>query len=184
VPRSAKRSVFLTGVLLGVGIVGALDEAIFHQILQWHTFYWSDSEGQRILSDGLFHLLTLAVLVYAIVRVWQTSTTLHGHRAALIGAILVGAGGFNLYDGLVQHALLHLHLVNEYVCANPMANNSLATCAPDIPYELAWGAMALALLAAGAVRWRSAVWTHANDAAPRRSSEGGETSLGPHPHAR
>jgi hypothetical protein len=30
--------------------------------------------------------------------------------------ILMGAGGFNFYDGVIQHAILHFHLVNEHVC--------------------------------------------------------------------
>jgi len=31
-------SPLFTGVLIGIGIIGFLDEAIFHQILQWHNF--------------------------------------------------------------------------------------------------------------------------------------------------
>lgn len=33
-----------------------------------------------------------------------------GQRTGLLAAVLVGASRFNLYDGLVQHVLLHLHL--------------------------------------------------------------------------
>lgn len=58
------RSVLLTGMVVGIAVVGAVDEAMFHQLLQWHTLYWSDNESQRILSDGVFHLLTLALLVW------------------------------------------------------------------------------------------------------------------------
>ena len=154
---AARRSVLLTGIILGVGVIGALDEAIFHQVLQWHTLLWTDDEHQRILSDGVFHLIALALLVYGAVRLWQTSSILQGRRDALIAATLIGAGAFNLYDGLVQHGLLHLHLVNEYVCANPTANNSLASCPSDVPYELAWLAVATGLLLLGVFRWRNAV---------------------------
>ena len=28
-----------TGILLGIGIAGFIDESVFHQLLQWHTFY-------------------------------------------------------------------------------------------------------------------------------------------------
>jgi uncharacterized membrane protein len=155
--RHAKdRSVLRTGVVLGVGVVGALDEAIFHQVLQWHTLYWSSSESVRLLSDGIFHLITLALLIVGGVRLWQTSATLRGRRDALVAAMLMGAGGFNLYDGLVQHVLLHLHLVNEHVCGDPSMNNSLSSCSADIPYEIAWLLIAAILLLVGLARWRAA----------------------------
>jgi uncharacterized membrane protein len=114
-----------------------LDEAIVHHILQWHTLYWSESEPLGILSEGLFHLLTLALLVWGGARLWQPSADLHGRRGPLIAAILIGAGEFNLNYRVVQHVLLHLHLVNEYVCATPTKNNSLASCPADAPYEVA-----------------------------------------------
>jgi len=33
----------------------------------------------------------------------------------LLGGVLVGAGGFNLFDGTIQHKLLRLHPVREGV---------------------------------------------------------------------
>src|SRR4051794_15768185 len=42
-------SPLLTGILLGIGIIGFLDEAVFHQLLQWHTFYWDTDQHGRIL---------------------------------------------------------------------------------------------------------------------------------------
>jgi uncharacterized membrane protein len=130
---------------------------VFHQLLQWHTLYWGADERGRILSDGLFHLLTLALLVWSALRLWQTPAEhLEGQRGALLGAVLMGAGGFNLYDGLVQHVLLHLHLVNEFVCPTFQADNSLASCPADVPFEVAWLLLAAALLVAGLRLWRSA----------------------------
>jgi uncharacterized membrane protein len=148
-------SVLLTGLLLGVGIIGAIDEAVFHQLLQWHTLYWGTDEHGRILGDGLFHLFSTGVLVWGVLRVWQTPQEwLRRQRAALLAAVLIGAGGFNLYDGLVQHLLLHLHLVNEFVCPDPQANNSVAACPADTPFEMAWLAVAAAGLVAGVLWWR------------------------------
>ena len=145
----------LTGVLLGIGSIGAIDEAVFHQLLQWHTLYWGTDAHGRILSDGLFHLASAAVLVWGALRVWQTPQDwLRGRREALLAAVLIGAGGFNLYDGLVQHLLLHLHLVNEFVCPTPEANNLIASCPADIPFEVAWLVVATALLAIGLLWWR------------------------------
>ena len=154
--RHRLRSVLLTGVLLGIGVVGAIDEAVFHQLLQWHTLYWGTDAHGRILSDGLFHLFSAGVLVWGALRVWQTPQDwLRSRREALLAAVLIGAGGFNLYDGLVQHLLLHLHLVDEYMCATPGADNSIATCPADIPFEVAWLVVAVAVLAGGLVWWRA-----------------------------
>jgi uncharacterized membrane protein len=154
----ARRSVLVTGVVLGIGVVGAIDEAVFHQLLQWHTLYWGTDEHGRILSDGLFHLLTLTLLVWAALRLWQTPREwLSGRRAALLAAVLMGAGAFNLYDGLVQHLVLHLHLINEFVCPDPQADNSIANCPADLPFEVAWLLVATMLLLTGVIRWRREV---------------------------
>jgi len=51
-----------TGILLGIGIAGFVDEALFHQLLQWHTFYWATDQHGRILSDGLFHIASTLAL--------------------------------------------------------------------------------------------------------------------------
>src|SRR6266851_4952770 len=55
--RKQARSVLFTGILIGIGIAGFLDETLFHQLLQWHAFYWATDQHGRILSDGLFHLV-------------------------------------------------------------------------------------------------------------------------------
>jgi uncharacterized membrane protein len=61
---------------------------------------------------------------------------------ALIAGMLIGMGGFNLYDGTIQHKILQLHPVREGV--------------PDpLPYDLAFNALALALLLLGWRLWRS-----------------------------
>jgi uncharacterized membrane protein len=65
------RSVLFTGILIGIGIAGFLDETIFHQLLQWHTFYWATDEHGRILSDGLFHLFSTLLLLWGLFRVWH-----------------------------------------------------------------------------------------------------------------
>lgn len=152
-------SPLLTGVLLGIGIIGFLDEAVFHQLLQWHTFYWDTDQHGRILSDGLFHLFSTLVLLGGTFRLWFGTRP---DPRLLLAGILIGAGGFNAYDGIVQHVLFHFHLVNEQACAAPERGNSIFTCHADIPFEVAWIAAGLLILGAGiALRRR--------DARPRRS---------------
>jgi uncharacterized membrane protein len=150
-----RKSVLLTGILLGVGIIGFVDEAILHQVLQWHTFYWATSEYGRVLSDGFFHIFTMVVLLWGVYRLWETSHVrtpdTHDELAA---AMLIGAGGFNTFDGIVDHLVLHVHLVNERVCSVIDMNNSIGTCPQDIPYEVAFTSIGLALFIAGSVWWR------------------------------
>ena len=152
------RPAILTGVLLGSGIAGFIDESIFHQLLQWHTFYWATDARGRILSDGLFHIGSTLVLLGGAWRLWRDRASGTPERTrAILGGILVGAGGFNTYDGVVQHVILHLHLVNEQVCALPMdPHNSILSCRADIPFEVVWIGVGVAVLVAGVIVARQA----------------------------
>ena len=155
--RRQARNVLFTGILIGIGIAGFIDETLFHQLVQWHTFYWGTDEHGRILSDGFFHLFSTLLLLWGLLRVWRGRA--RWERASgslLVAGILLGAGGFNFYDGIVQHAVLHLHLVNEHVCPKGMTqgNNSLATCPQDIPYEIVWDIVGFIVLLAGFFLWQ------------------------------
>ncbi len=160
------RAIF-TGVLLGIGIAGFIDESIFHQLLQWHNFYWATDARGRILSDGLFHIGSTLVLLWGVWRLWRDRARwTPSHTRAILGGILAGAGGFNTYDGVVQHVILHLHLVNEHVCAVPMdPNNSILSCRADIPFEVVWIVVGAAVLVAGIVVARQAL-AHRSAATP------------------
>jgi uncharacterized membrane protein len=141
----ARRTLLWTGVALGIGIAGTLDEVIFHQLLQWHNFYVHTTLSWRLVSDGLFHLFSSAMLVWSALRLWSQRRLLASldDGQALVGGVLSGMGGFNLYDGTVQHKLLQLHPVREGV-------------ANLLPYDLAWNGVALLLLALGLLNWRAA----------------------------
>jgi uncharacterized membrane protein len=134
-------SLFWPGVLVGVGIAGTLDEVILHQLLGWHHFYDRSTPTVGLVSDGLFHLFSTAVLVLgAIQLVERRRTSPDPPRLALAG-LLLGAGCFNLYDGTIQHKLLGLHQIR------PAAPNNL-------PYDLAFLAIAAALAVSGALLLR------------------------------
>ncbi len=148
-------STVFTGVLLGIGIVGFIDETVFHQLLQWHSFYWATDAHGRILSDGLFHAVSTLILLWGAFRLWQDrASSTPGRSNGTMAGILMGGGGFNTYDGVIQHVVLHLHLVNEHVCPTLNINNSIATCSNDIPLEIVWIAVGAALLATGLIWWR------------------------------
>jgi uncharacterized membrane protein len=140
-PGNRAQGLFWPGVLTGMGIAGTLDEVILHQLLAWHHFYDRSTPTVGLVSDGLFHLLSTALLVIGVIQlVERRHTTPDPPRLALAG-ILLGAGGFNLYDGTIQHKLLGLHQVRAG--------------APDnLPYDLAFLALAATLALAGALLLR------------------------------
>ena len=112
---TAIRPARLTGGVLGVGLMGAADEILFHQLLQWHNFYVHSTDYWRVASDGLFHLFTTSLLGLAAFLLWRQRrrfSTLTSSRPFWSG-IFLGAGGFQLFDGVVNHKLLRLHPVRE-----------------------------------------------------------------------
>ena len=132
------RDVLVTGAVLGVALMGALDEIVFHQLLQWHHFYMAAGEFWRIFSDGLFHAFTAALWFVGALLLWfrrRRLAAVAGSRLFWAG-ILLGAGGFQLFDGTVNHKLLGLHQVRVG------ADNLWL-------YDAAWIASALLLLLEG-----------------------------------
>ncbi|MBA2679350.1 MAG: DUF2243 domain-containing protein [Ktedonobacteraceae bacterium] len=151
------RSALFTGILLGIGIAAFIDETLLHQLLQWHTFYWYTDQRGRILSDGLFHAFSTLLLLWGTLRLWRGRDAWNPfNRNAITAAILMGIGGFNLYDGIVQHVILRLHIVNELVCSSPLSQQQtfLGICTNDIPYEIVFDLIALIVLGAGILLWR------------------------------
>ncbi|WP_363350420.1 DUF2243 domain-containing protein [Methylocystis echinoides] len=112
------------GVVLGVGLGGFVDGIVLHQLLQWHHMLsnWSlprtlENMELNTLWDGLFHLFTLACVAAGLVMLWRAARRPHfewsGSRFA--GALLMGWGGFNIVEGLINHVWLGVHHVNEQV---------------------------------------------------------------------
>jgi uncharacterized membrane protein len=138
---SVRRSV-LSGVLVGVGTAAFLDEAVFHQLLHWHHFYDRSTPTIGLVSDGIFHAfgwfcIVGGLFLFADVR-----------RAGELGivrwwsGVMLGLGGFQLYDGTVQHKLLGLHQIRYGVNL--------------WPYDVAWNAAAVAALIIGLAVYRRA----------------------------
>ena len=137
------RGLFWPGVLVGIGIAGTLDEVVLHQLLRWHHFYDRSTPSVGLISDGLFHIFSTALLVIGVIQlVERRRTTPDPPRIALAG-ILLGAGGFNLYDGTIQHKLLGLHQVR-------------AGAPNNLPYDLAFLAIAAIIALTGALLLRGA----------------------------
>ena len=110
-------------VLLGSGIFGfglgaLLDVVVFHLILQWHHllsgFYEPGTlDGLRtnVFFDGLFSLVMVAIMLVGGGMVWRGLDRSVERQSAIraLGAVLVGAGLFNVFDGIVDHYVLGLH---------------------------------------------------------------------------
>ena len=123
------------GALLGLGTAAFVDEAVFHQILHWHHFYDRSTTDVGLASDGLFHAFSWFATVASLFLVsdLRRERSFWGRR--FLAGWLTGAGGFQLYDGVVQHKVFGLHQIRYGV--------DLA------PYDTVWNLVAAALLVAG-----------------------------------
>jgi uncharacterized membrane protein len=131
------RKQFWGALLFGVGVTGMLDGIIFHQLLQWHSMVMYHAKPDQVVSDGWFHL--------AITFVWFAATVLISRsdplitlreRRRFLGFFLLGGGLFNLLEGIINHHLLGVHHVHEYV-PNPLG------------YDLLFDAVALVMIGWG-----------------------------------
>jgi uncharacterized membrane protein len=112
----------IPGVVLGVGLGGFVDGITLHQIAQWHNMGSAvlppttmEAMKQNMAWDGLFHVVTLLVTlagVYLLLRDAHRGLALP-RPSVLTGQMLMGWGGFNLVEGIVDHHLLGLHHVRD-----------------------------------------------------------------------
>jgi len=131
--------------LIGAAVMAAVDEIVFHQVLAWHHFYDRSTPAVGLLSDGLLHTAELLALVagftlYADLRRRGALSVPHAWAG-----LFLGLGGFQLFDGVVDHKVLRLHQVRYGVDL--------------LPYDLAWNAAGLVLLAVGAALYVRAART-------------------------
>jgi uncharacterized membrane protein len=132
-----------SGILFGIGLAGFFDETVFHQLLHWHHFYDRSTTDIGLISDGLLHSFSWfatvgGLFIFADLRRRQALSLSNWW-----GGVLLGAGGFHLYDGIIQHKILRLHQI-RYV------DNVLI-------YDLVWNITAVLMIIAGTliVRRRS-----------------------------
>ncbi len=110
------------GIFLGLGLGGFFDGIVFHQLLQWHHvvsgWYPIDSTDNlklNIFWDGIFHSGTYVLVMTGVFILWRSARRLYRGwlNMSLMGSVLVGWGSFNLIEGVVNHAVLGIHRVNE-----------------------------------------------------------------------
>jgi uncharacterized membrane protein len=119
-----ENGVTAAGVVLGIGLGGFIDGIVLHQLLQWHHMLSSwrlptsiENLEANTLWDGLFHLFTLLCVGAGLIMLWRAARQPHAVWSGprFIGALLMGWGGFNMVEGLVDHVILGVHHVNEQV---------------------------------------------------------------------
>ncbi len=86
-----------------------MDEILFHQVLGWHHFYDRGTPALGLLTDGLLHAAELVALVAGFA--WLIRLNGQGllSRDWVWTGLFLGLGGFQLFDGLVNHEVLRLH---------------------------------------------------------------------------
>jgi uncharacterized membrane protein len=146
--RESGRSVW-SGALVGVGVSAFVDETVFHQLLHWHHFYDKSTPDLGLVSDGLFHAFGWFAVVggfFLLADLRRRGTLLGFHWWA---ALLIGMGGFQLYDGTIQHKLLGLHQIRYHVTI--------------WPYDLVWNLLAVIAILVGFVWLRRSRMARSSD---------------------
>ena len=115
-PIYLAHSVYLTrnlwsGVLFGLGLVAFIDETIFHQLLHWHHFYDKSTTDIGLVSDGLFHAFSWFASISSLFMVADLRRRNAFWLKRWWGGIMLGGGGFQLYDGTIQHKLMRIHQI-------------------------------------------------------------------------
>lgn len=108
------------GCVLGLSLGGFFDGILLHQVLQWHHMLTSVANpevrgdiGLNTLADGLFHVATWILAVLGLGLLWRARREFAALSSGreFVGAILTGAGLFNLIEGTINHHILGLHHV-------------------------------------------------------------------------
>lgn len=120
IPRLNRQPLIVAGILLGLGQAGFFDGIVFHQLLQWHHMFTNVETSNTVsglelntLGDGLFHLVdwlfTLSGLIVLWLAVKRNDVDLS--TSILIGAFCIGAGMFNITEGILSHHIFQIHHV-------------------------------------------------------------------------
>ncbi|MBE9048378.1 DUF2243 domain-containing protein [Pleurocapsales cyanobacterium LEGE 10410] len=115
-----RRPIIIAGVLLGLGQAGFFDGIFFHQLLQWHHMFTNLESSKTVaglelntLGDGIFHVVDWLFTLAGIIVLWnavKAKNTLLS-TSTLIGSFCIGAGLFNVIEGILSHHVFEIHHV-------------------------------------------------------------------------
>ncbi len=132
------RRTIWSGFLFGCGIAASMiDLFIFHLGLQWHHFYDRSTPEVALTTDGFFHAFGWFITIWGLFLLADIR-----RRGAVVwsrwtGAVIVGVGFFQLFDGIVDHKILRIHQIRYDVDL--------------LPYDAIWIGSALLILLIGLV---------------------------------
>lgn len=108
-----RRWLNIGSILLGIGWMGAFDGILFHQLLQWHSVYMDTHRQGQLISDGLFHTFSVVMMAIGAILLWRAGRPKDVDRGnrLLVSGVLLGAGGFNVIEGIINHHILQIHRV-------------------------------------------------------------------------
>ncbi|GAK09836.1 OrfL2 protein [Geomicrobium sp. JCM 19038] len=124
-----------SGLLFGLGMVAFIDEVLFHQLLHWHHFYDKSTTDVGLVSDGLFHAFSWFSTIASLFMLAGLRKNHNFWLKRWLGGVFLGAGVFQLYDGVVQHKLMKIHQI-RYV-------ENVAV------YDWIWGVVAVSMIILG-----------------------------------
>jgi uncharacterized membrane protein len=119
---NGRTPLIIAGIFLGLGLGGFVDGILLHQLLRWHHMLSNirpltnvANENLNMLWDGLFHALDWVFTVVGIILLWRAGgrDDVPWSSQIFIGSILIGAGLFNLVEGLIDHQILGIHHVKS-----------------------------------------------------------------------
>ncbi|MFE1786524.1 DUF2243 domain-containing protein [Streptomyces sp. NPDC059506] len=141
-PEPQHRRSTAVAALAGAALMAAVDEIVFHQLLGWHHFYDRSTPAVGLFADGLLHSAELIGLVAGFFLLADLVRSRALAVDSAVAGLFLGLGGFQLFDGIVDHKVLRLHQIRYGV--------------EILPYDLLWNAAGVLLLAVGAVLARRA----------------------------
>ncbi|BAU09577.1 hypothetical protein LEP3755_00480 [Leptolyngbya sp. NIES-3755] len=112
----------LAGILLGMGFAGFFDGIFLHQIMQWHHMLSSVRPMTNMrdvkvhsVADGLFHAADYFLTIAGVHFLWRSHLADELPKATkpFLGLILLGAGLFNTFEGIIDHEILGIHHVHS-----------------------------------------------------------------------
>ncbi|MFK5583593.1 MULTISPECIES: DUF2243 domain-containing protein [unclassified Serinicoccus] len=151
------RRLLTSGVLFGIGVAAFVDEVVFHQLLHWHHFYDLSTTRVGLVSDGVLHAFGWFATVAGLFLLADVRRRRGPGIPRWWPAVLVGAGGFQLFDGILVHKVLRVHQVRYEVVPAGVAGPGPHQPVDDLlVYDVAWLASGALPLVVGLVAWRLA----------------------------
>ncbi len=133
--------------ILGFGFSGLVDVLALHLVFQLHHLIsnivpMTTLRGlqENLVADGLFSLAMLVIVGIGAGLVWRAERRAERPLPvqALAGAAVLGLGGFDLFDVVVDHWLLGIHHATH----------------GSGYYDPHWAVISLLIIAAGALIYR------------------------------